>query len=134
VSVPACAGKTFGFIFQSYHLILHASATENVEVLGHLSRAAARPSATQRAAGITHPPGPGRAPGNKPTGSPGAATTVSIARALMNDAQIIPCDEPTGALTVKWQGRTALAQATYTSAGNLIIITHDAECQPWPNG
>lgn len=120
--------ETFGFIFQSYHLIASASATENVEVpaiYAGLQRAERRGRAESLLTGL----GLGERLRNKPSQlSGGQQQRVSIARALMNDAQIILADEPTGALDSQ-SGKDVLALlAQLNQQGKtVIIITHDAE-------
>lgn len=120
--------ETFGFIFQSYHLIASASATENVEVpaiYAGLQRAERRERAESLLTGL----GLGERLRNKPSQlSGGQQQRVSIARALMNDAQIILADEPTGALDSQ-SGKEVLALLAqlHQQGKTVIIITHDAE-------
>ena len=120
--------ETFGFIFQSYHLISSASATENVEVpaiYAGLPRAERHQRAQELLTGL----GLGERLGNKPNQlSGGQQQRVSIARALMNDAQIILADEPTGALDSQ-SGKDVLAllKQLHQRGKTVIIITHDAE-------
>lgn len=119
--------ETFGFIFQSYHLISSASATENVEVpaiYAGMPRAERHQRAEQLLTGL----GLGERLGNKPNQlSGGQQQRVSIARALMNDAQVILADEPTGALDSQ-SGKDVLALLTqlHQRGKTVIIITHDA--------
>lgn len=120
--------ETFGFIFQSYHLIASASATENVEVpaiYAGLQRVERRERAQSLLTGL----GLGERLRNKPSQlSGGQQQRVSIARALMNDAQIILADEPTGALDSQ-SGKDVLALLAqlHGQGKTVIIITHDAE-------
>ncbi|WP_150278476.1 MacB family efflux pump subunit [Halopseudomonas salina] len=120
--------ETFGFIFQSYHLIASASATENVEVpaiYAGLQRLERRERAESLLTGL----GLGERLRNKPSQlSGGQQQRVSIARALMNDAQIILADEPTGALDSQ-SGKDVLALLAqlHSQGKTVIIITHDAE-------
>jgi macrolide transport system ATP-binding/permease protein len=120
--------ETFGFIFQNYHLITSASATENVEVpaiYAGLPRLERRERAESLLTGL----GLGDRLLNKPSQlSGGQQQRVSIARALMNDAQIILADEPTGALDSQ-SGKDVLALLTqlHQQGKTVIIITHDAE-------
>ncbi len=120
--------ETFGFIFQSYHLISSASATENVEVpaiYAGLPRAERHQRAEELLTGL----GLGERLGNKPNQlSGGQQQRVSIARALMNDAQVILADEPTGALDSQ-SGKDVLAllKQLHQRGKTVIIITHDAE-------
>lgn len=120
--------ETFGFIFQSYHLISSASATENVEVpaiYAGLPRAERHQRAEELLTGL----GLGERLRNKPSQlSGGQQQRVSIARALMNDAQVILADEPTGALDSQ-SGKDVLAllKQLHQRGKTVIIITHDAE-------
>ena len=120
--------ETFGFIFQSYHLISSASATENVEVpaiYAGLPRAERHERAEELLTGL----GLGERLRNKPSQlSGGQQQRVSIARALMNDAQVILADEPTGALDSQ-SGKDVLAllKQLHQRGKTVIIITHDAE-------
>lgn len=120
--------ETFGFIFQSYHLISSASATENVEVPA-IYAGTARAERQQRAVELLTDLGLGERLGNKPSQlSGGQQQRVSIARALMNDAQIILADEPTGALDSQ-SGKDVLAllKQLHQRGKTVIIITHDPE-------
>jgi macrolide transport system ATP-binding/permease protein len=119
---------TFGFIFQSYHLIGTATATENVEVPaiyaglpGDLRHARAKQLLTEL--------GLGERLSNRPSQlSGGQQQRVSIARALMNDARVILADEPTGALDSQ-SGRDVLAllKQLHQRGKTVIVITHDRE-------
>lgn len=120
--------RTFGFIFQSYHLIASASATENVEVPA-VYAGLPRPQRRQRARMLLTDLGLGERLSNKPSQlSGGQQQRVSIARALMNDARIILADEPTGALdSQSGQDVLALLSELHRQGKTVIIITHDAE-------
>lgn len=120
--------RTFGFIFQSYHLIASASATENVEVPA-IYAGLHRLQRRRRAEMLLTDLGLGERLGNKPSQlSGGQQQRVSIARALMNDARIILADEPTGALDSQ-SGKDVLALLAqlHQQGRTVIIITHDAE-------
>ena len=120
--------RTFGFIFQSYHLISSANATENVEVpaiyAGH-SREQRHARAEELLTGL----GLGERLGNRPNQlSGGQQQRVSIARALMNDAHILLADEPTGALDSKsGQDVLQLLKDLHSRGKTVIVITHDRE-------
>lgn len=120
--------RTFGFIFQSYHLISSANATENVEVpaiYAGLSRDARHTRAEELLTGL----GLGERLQNRPNQlSGGQQQRVSIARALMNDARILLADEPTGALDSK-SGHDVLEllKDLHARGKTVIVITHDRE-------
>ena len=120
--------EAFGFVFQSYHLIPSANAVENVEIPAIY---AGRPAGErhERAEALLTRLGLGERLGNRPSQlSGGQQQRVSIARALMNDAEVILADEPTGALDSQ-SGREVLALLKELSAQGktVIIITHDRD-------
>ena len=120
--------RTFGFIFQSYHLISSANATENVEVpaiYAGLPREQRHTRAEELLTGL----GLGDRLKNRPNQlSGGQQQRVSIARALMNDARILLADEPTGALDSKsGQDVLALLKELHGRGKTVIVITHDRE-------
>lgn len=120
--------RTFGFIFQSYHLISSANATENVEVpavYAGLPREQRHARAEELLTGL----GLGERLGNRPNQlSGGQQQRVSIARALMNDARILLADEPTGALDSKsGQDVLQLLKDLHARGKTVIVITHDRE-------
>jgi macrolide transport system ATP-binding/permease protein len=126
--LAALRREAFGFVFQSYHLIPSANALENVEIPAIY---AGLPAAQrhQRASELLTRLGLAERLRNRPSQlSGGQQQRVSIARALMNDAEVILADEPTGALDSK-SGQEVLALLKELSAQGktVIIITHDRE-------
>jgi macrolide transport system ATP-binding/permease protein len=126
--LAALRREAFGFVFQSYHLIPSANALENVEIPAIY---AGLPAAQrhQRASELLTRLGLADRLRNRPSQlSGGQQQRVSIARALMNDAEVILADEPTGALDSK-SGQEVLALLKELSAQGktVIIITHDRE-------
>lgn len=120
--------KTFGFIFQSYHLIPSATATENVEVPA-IYAGTPRHERHARAEALLSELGLAERLGNRPSQlSGGQQQRVSIARALMNDARVILADEPTGALDSKSGADVlALLKQLHARGKTVIVITHDRE-------
>lgn len=120
--------EEFGFVFQSYHLIASANATENVEVpavysglSAELRHARARELLTELGLGerLEHRP-------NQLSG--GQQQRVSIARALMNGGRIILADEPTGALDSKTGAEVMRMLSELSARGHtVILITHERE-------
>ena len=120
--------RTFGFIFQSYHLISSANATENVEVPA-IYAGLPRDVRHARAEELLTSLGLGERLQNRPSQlSGGQQQRVSIARALMNDARILLADEPTGALDSK-SGHDVLQllKDLHARGKTVIVITHDRE-------
>jgi macrolide transport system ATP-binding/permease protein len=124
--LAALRRDTFGFVFQSYHLLGGLSARENVEVpalYSGLSRAERKARAEQLLTTL----GLENRLGNKPSQlSGGQQQRVSIARALMNGGDIILADEPTGALD-SHSGAEVMALLTGLArqGHTVILITHD---------
>ncbi|WP_445395847.1 MacB family efflux pump subunit [Zobellella sp. An-6] len=126
--LAALRRDTFGFVFQSYHLLGGLSARENVEVpaiYSGLSRAERRDRAEQLLTTL----GLANRLENRPSQlSGGQQQRVSIARALMNGGDIILADEPTGALD-SHSGAEVMALLTGLArrGHTVILITHDAK-------
>jgi len=116
----------FGFIFQRYHLLAELNALGNVEIPAIYAGQVAH-DRHERAAGLLDRLGMSDRMTHKPGQlSGGQQQRVSIARALMNGADVILADEPTGALDKK-SGDEVLRILRELHAGRktIIIVTHD---------
>lgn len=116
----------FGFIFQRYHLLSELSALGNVEIPA-VYAGRARSQRRERAAALLGRLGMAERTGHLPGQlSGGQQQRVSIARALMNDAEVILADEPTGALD-KASGDEVLRilDELHAEGRTIIIVTHD---------
>src|SRR3990172_823040 len=118
--------KTFGFIFQQFHLVKGLSAVENVMVpaypLGE-SREALRERATGLLAllEVGH-----RARTNVEWLSGGEAQRVAIGRALINDPATLIADEPTAHLDSRLSREFMEIVKHLGSSGKTVIIaSHD---------
>ena len=118
----------FGFVFQSYHLIASASASENVEVPAMY---AGLPPAERhaRAQELLGELGLAERSHHRPNQlSGGQQQRVSISRALMNGGRIILADEPTGALDSKSGQDVMKLLAELSERGHtVLLITHAKE-------
>ncbi len=118
--------RTVGFIFQTFYLIPYVSAVENVMLPGLYSRAAAR-ELRHRAEQILNQLGLGDRMHFRPSQlSGGQQQRVAMARALVNDPQLLLADEPTGQLDSQTSGEIMRLIAEIHEQGRtVVLVTHD---------
>jgi macrolide transport system ATP-binding/permease protein len=118
----------FGFVFQRYNLLPSVSAAENVE-LPAIYAGSSRQARVARANVLLDKLGLGERSGHRPNQlSGGQQQRVSIARALMNGAEVILADEPTGALDSKSGAEVLdLLRQLHAEGHTIILITHDRQ-------
>ena len=118
--------EAFGFVFQSYNLLPHSTALENVEIPAVYAGYSAEQRQVRAEALLTSL-GLGNRMDHRPSQlSGGQQQRVSIARALMNGGNIILADEPTGALDSQSGIEVlALLKELARQGHTVIIITHD---------
>ncbi len=120
-------GKSVGFVFQSFQLLPHLTAMENVmlplEIAGG-SQAKARLAAAQwlEKVGLAH-----RANHFPKTLSGGEQQRVALARAFINQPAILFADEPTGSLDEASGNRVIelLFELNRENSSTLVLVTHD---------
>jgi lipoprotein-releasing system ATP-binding protein len=96
--LAAFRNKHIGFVFQFHHLLPEFTAIENVCIPGWINGRSTKEVAV-RAQQLLESLGLGHRLDNKPGAlSGGEQQRVAVARALINDPQIIFADEPTGNL------------------------------------
>ena len=125
---------TFGFVFQRYNLLSGMTAAENVE-LPAIYAGATRSERSERARALLDRLGMSGRTAHRPTElSGGQQQRVSIARALMNGADVILADEPTGALDTQ-SGADVLKvlKDLNTEGHTVILITHDPAVADYAN-
>ncbi|WP_102829997.1 MacB family efflux pump subunit [Bartonella bovis] len=118
----------FGFIFQRYHLLHELTALGNVEMPAIYARCASA-IRRKRAQSLLTRLGMGDRMNHRPNQlSGGQQQRVSIARALMNDADVILADEPTGALD-KHSGQEVLRilDELHQEGHTIVMVTHDMD-------
>ena len=122
----AVRAHRIGFVFQSFHLLPHRTAAENVmlaQVYADMPRRR-RPGAALAAlaqVGLEH-----RAHALPTALSGGERQRVAIARALVNHPSLLLCDEPTGNLdTATTRELTDLLVSLHEGGTTLVIITHN---------
>jgi len=119
---------TIGFVFQSFHLLSHRSALDNV-LLATVYSAIPRPEREQRArdalvrVGLGH-----RIEALPSTLSGGERQRVAIARAVVTSPKLLLADEPTGNLDQARAGEVLDMFERLNQEGlTVILITHDLE-------
>jgi len=127
--------KTFGFIFQFYHLLPEFSALENVLVPAMIDRTlfqwlGARRTLRKRGQELLERFGMGHRLKHKPRElSGGEMQRTAIARALICQPRILLADEPTGNLDAETGGDIIkiLRDLNRTDGLTIVMVTHNME-------
>ncbi|MGW0204339.1 ABC transporter ATP-binding protein [Streptomyces sp. NPDC003233] len=119
-------GRRVGFVFQSFHLLAHRTATGNV-ALAQLYVTTDRGARTDRAVAALRTVGLGhRLDALPPTMSGGERQHVAVARALVNRPELILCAEPTGNLDSATSAHVMnLLEELHAAGLTVVVITHD---------
>ena len=115
-----------GFVFQAFHLLPKATALDNV--LLPFTYAGRYPQdAAQRASKALERVGLGHRLTHRPGEmSGGECQRVAVARALVNDPEVIFADEPTGNLDQRSSLEVmALLQGLNQEGRTIVLVTHD---------
>jgi ABC-type lipoprotein export system ATPase subunit len=128
-ALAAYRRATIGFVFQSFNLVPHLTALENVALPLAL---AGKPAGERRrrAQELLEKVGLGKRTGHRPTElSGGERQRVAIARALSNEPKLLLCDEPTGNLDSKTAEEIMgmLADLHAKDRCTIVLVTHDRE-------
>ncbi|MFE5549609.1 ABC transporter ATP-binding protein [Streptomyces sp. NPDC056534] len=122
----ALRGQRIGFVFQSFHLMPHRTAEENV-TLGMMYSGVSRSNRSRRAreallrVGLEH-----RIDALSSRLSGGERQRVAIARAVAAAPSLLLCDEPTGNLdSVSAEAVLALLNELHADGMTIVVITHD---------
>ncbi len=116
-----------GFVFQTYNLIPHQTALQNVELALTLS-GISKEERRKRAKEVLKSVGLARHADKFPQElSGGEQQRVSIARAIMKNPKVLLCDEPTGALDSKTGVEILkLLRQQSDEDTTVIIVTHNS--------
>jgi putative ABC transport system ATP-binding protein len=116
-----------GFVFQSFHLIPHLTALENVSLPAHFLSGWGEVAREERALQVLERVGlAGKRDRTPARLSGGERQRVAIARALFPRPQVLLCDEPTGNLdAATGAGIIELFRALHRDGLTLVAVTHE---------
>ena len=120
-------GNRFGFIFQNFHLIPTLTALENVVLSLELNNT---PGATKKSEDLLSAVGLGDRLNHYPAQlSGGEQQRLSIARAFVNEPDIILADEPTGNLDSKNSDHIMdlIQELHQIKQATIILVTHELQ-------
>ena len=122
--------RKLGFVFQNFNLLARTSALENVELpllygALRLSNAQLREKAEQVLAAVGLQ---GRSDHHPSQLSGGQQQRVAVARALINDPEVLLADEPTGNLDSRTSVEVMdIFQKLNDNGITIIMVTHEAD-------
>jgi len=130
VEISRFRAQNIGFVFQSYNLLPHLRAWENVMLPArYLPGKKETPKTKTRALELLEMVGLGKRTEHLPSElSGGEEQRVAIARALINDPPLILADEPTGNLDSKSQVAIMnLLKMLHEQGKTLLVVSHNPE-------
>ena len=115
--------RKIGFVFQAYHLLPELTVLENVMLPGNLA-GLSRGEAKKRAVPLLETVGLSGRMRHRPSElSGGEQQRAAIARALLNEPELLLADEPTGNLDT----HTGEAILELHPGRSIMMITHNRE-------
>ncbi len=127
--------KYIGFVFQSFNLLPSFTALENV-TLPLIFKKVSKKARMKKAKDMLNAVGLDKRENHKPSQlSGGQQQRVSIARAFINEPEIVFADEPTGNLDTKTtlEMMELITGMAKRNNQTLIIVTHDLEIAHYAN-
>ena len=125
--LAAFRNKNIGFVFQSHHLLPEFTALENVCIPAYIAKSTKK-SANERAKHLIDLMGLSDRFNHKPSElSGGEQQRISVARALMNNPQVVLADEPSGNLDSKTAEslHELFFKLREVNQQTFIIVTHN---------
>ena len=119
--------KQLGMVFQKHHLLPQCTALENI-ILPTLPLKTPANKALERANQLLHTTGLTDRANHFPSQlSGGECQRIAVARALINDPQLLLADEPTGALDRQSAVNVMNTLTDFAAVGKTIIMVTHAE-------
>jgi lipoprotein-releasing system ATP-binding protein len=125
--LAAFRNKNIGFVFQSHHLLPEFTAIENVCIPAYIAKSTKK-LANERAKYLIDLMGLSNRFNHKPSElSGGEQQRISVARALMNNPQVVLADEPSGNLDSKTAEslHELFFKLREVNKQTFIIVTHN---------
>jgi len=119
-------GRRFGFVFQNFHLIPTLTAIENVILPAELNNASSAHKKSEDILGVV---GLGERLHHYPSQlSGGEQQRLSLARAFVNEPDIVLADEPTGNLDSKNSDKILdlITELHRVKQATIVMVTHEA--------
>lgn len=132
--LAALRARRFGFIFQNFHLIPTLTALENVVLAGELNQA---PGVQKKSEDLLGVVGLADRMHHYPAQlSGGEQQRLCLARAFVNEPEIILADEPTGNLDSKNSEHILglLLELHRVKQATIVLVTHEPILPPRRNG
>jgi putative ABC transport system ATP-binding protein len=124
--------KNIGFVFQNFNLVAPLSALENVMMPLQLMGMSKKDSKQKAMAALDRVGMTDRAKNLPKQLSGGQQQRVSIARALVTNAPLLLCDEPTASLDVKSVEVVMRELKDLAMSGKAVaVVTHDVRLKPF---
>jgi ABC-type lipoprotein export system ATPase subunit len=127
-ALSAYRAQRVGFVFQDHHLLPQLTALENILLPALALQSATPPEAKERALSLLQQVGLTDQAGSFPARlSGGERQRVAVARALINQPQLLLCDEPTGNLDQQRGTEVVdlLLELAAASRVTIVMVTHN---------
>jgi len=119
--------QQFGFVFQQTHLVSMLTIKENLLVAGYNAKKTTLAKVREKAENLLLQMGIAQIANHLPNEvSGGEAQRAAVARAMMNEPELLFADEPTGALNrANSEELLNIFTALHANGQDILMVTHD---------